>query len=77
MDTEVDRISIDKLVKQFKTRRCFLDFDTNFFKTTYVSLSSTNSKQKTNEANKKHAKNSTNMNDNIRSMLHAFCGEMS
>ena len=33
---EVDPISVEKLVKQFKTHRCALNFDTTFSKTTYI-----------------------------------------
>ena len=33
---DADPISVEKLVKQFKTHRCALDFDTAFYKATYV-----------------------------------------
>jgi hypothetical protein len=33
---EADPISVEKLVKQFKTHRCARDFDTTFCKATYV-----------------------------------------
>jgi len=33
---EADPISVEKLVKQFKTHRCALDFDTTFCKATYI-----------------------------------------
>jgi hypothetical protein len=33
---EADPINVEKLVKQFKTNCCALDFDTTFRKATYV-----------------------------------------
>jgi hypothetical protein len=33
---EADPISVEKLVKQFKTNHCALDFDTTLCKATYV-----------------------------------------
>ena len=36
--SSADPVSIEKLVKRFKTHRCALDFDTSFCKSTYVDL---------------------------------------
>ena len=77
MDAEVDTtthdadpISVEKLVKQFKTHRCARDFDTTFCKATYVNDLT---KRTTEQQSKQETSSKINfMNDDNRSMLHTF-----
>ena len=47
---EMDPISVEKLVKKFKTHSCALDFDTTFCKATYLVCDLTQQRSKKKQA---------------------------